>query len=160
MKGTGFPLQTQLYFRALFILLLSPLPQGVRGRVRIASFFLRRPFFFCRFRPGSGGKSVLFVFGLERSWANGTTQNNFQQGTRTSCRPVLGHRVASLCMPLMTTLCYAVMLPGRKSGLRAGLRPDSSRESLKIGSPAGRRADFEAFPMCSRTGGEARVLEN
>jgi hypothetical protein len=29
------------------------------------------------------------------------------------------------------------VLPGRKSGFRAGFRPDSSRESLKIGPPAG-----------------------
>ena len=37
------------------------------------------------------------------------------------------------------TSCYAIMLPGRKSGFRAGFRPDSNRESLKIGPPAGRR---------------------
>ena len=32
------------------------------------------------------------------------------------------------------TLCYAIVLPGRKSVFRAGFRPDSSRESIKIGS--------------------------
>ncbi len=32
-----------------------------------------------------------------------------------------------------------VTLPGRKSGFRAGFRPDSRRESLKIGHPAYRR---------------------
>ena len=31
------------------------------------------------------------------------------------------------------------MLPGRKSGFRAGFRPDSSRESIKIGPPGGLR---------------------
>ena len=31
------------------------------------------------------------------------------------------------------------MLPGRKSGFRDGFRPDSTRESLKIGPPAGLR---------------------
>ncbi len=36
-----------------------------------------------------------------------------------------------------TTVCYAIVLSGRKSGFRAGFRPDSSRESLKIGPPAG-----------------------
>ena len=36
-------------------------------------------------------------------------------------------------------LCYAMVLPGRKSGFRAGFRPDSSRDSFKIGPPAGRR---------------------
>jgi hypothetical protein len=45
-----------------------------------------------------------------------------------------------------STLGYAIMLPGRKSGFRAGFRPDSDRENLKIG-PAGRRADVEAFPI-------------
>ncbi len=37
------------------------------------------------------------------------------------------------------TLCYAIVLPGRKSGFRAGFRQDSIRESLKIGPPAGFR---------------------
>ncbi len=35
------------------------------------------------------------------------------------------------------TLCYAIVLPGREAGFRVGFRPDSSRESLKIGPPAG-----------------------
>ncbi len=37
------------------------------------------------------------------------------------------------------TLCYTIVLPGRKSVFRAGFRPDSSRESLKIDPPAGLR---------------------
>ena len=37
-------------------------------------------------------------------------------------------------------------LPGWKSGFRAGFRPDSNRENIKIGPSAGRRADFEACP--------------
>ena len=40
------------------------------------------------------------------------------------------------CAP---TLGYALLLPGRKSGFRAGFKPDSNRESVKIGPPAGRR---------------------
>ncbi len=43
------------------------------------------------------------------------------------------------------TLCYATVRPGRKSGFRAGCRPDSNRESLKISPPAARRAEF-CFP--------------
>ena len=43
-------------------------------------------------------------------------------------------------------VCYAVVLPGRKSVFRAGFRPDSNRESIKIGPSAGRRSDFDAFP--------------
>ncbi len=43
------------------------------------------------------------------------------------------------CEPRVT-LCYAIVLPRRKSGFGGGLRP-------KLGKPkAGRRADFEAFP--------------
>ncbi len=38
------------------------------------------------------------------------------------------------------------MFPGRKSGFRAGFRPDSGVENLKIDPPAG-RADFEVFPI-------------
>ncbi len=40
------------------------------------------------------------------------------------------------------TLCYTIVLPGRKSVFRAGFRTDSSGERLKIGPPAGRRPDF------------------
>ena len=39
------------------------------------------------------------------------------------------------------------MLPGRKSGFRGGFRPDSNRENLKIGPPAGRKADSEDVPV-------------
>ncbi len=43
------------------------------------------------------------------------------------------------------------MLSGWKSGFQTRFRPDSNRESLKIGPPAGRqkagrRADFLRFP--------------
>ncbi len=41
--------------------------------------------------------------------------------------------------PQTTTLCYAVMLPGRKSRFRAGFRQDSNKGSFKIGPPAGRK---------------------
>ena len=46
-------------------------------------------------------------------------------------------------------LCYAIVLPGRKSAFRAGFWPDCFRESTEIGPgrpKAGRRADFGAFP--------------
>jgi hypothetical protein len=54
---------------------------------------------------------------------------------------------------------YARVFPGRKSGFRAGLWPESGRESLKIGPPAGRMpADFEVVPMRIRpkSGTDAR----
>ena len=62
------------------------------------------------------------------------------------------------------TLRYAIVLPGQKSGFRAGFRPDSNRESIKIGPPAGLRpgggAIFEALPTRIRpkSGPEARFL--
>jgi hypothetical protein len=36
----------------------------------------------------------------------------------------------------LVTLRHAIELPGRKSGFRAGFRPDSNRKSLKIGPEA------------------------
>ncbi len=42
-------------------------------------------------------------------------------------------------MGVVTMLCYAIVLPGRKSAFRAGFWPDCSRESTEIGPPAGRR---------------------
>jgi hypothetical protein len=38
-----------------------------------------------------------------------------------------------------STLCYAIVLPARKSALRAGFCPDCYRESTEIGPPAGPR---------------------
>jgi hypothetical protein len=61
------------------------------------------------------------------------------------------------------------MLPGRKSGFRAGFRPDSDKEDLKIGPPAGRRPaggpigsfpdknPAEIQPESSISGPEARL---
>ncbi len=47
-------------------------------------------------------------------------------------------------------LCYAIMLPGRKSNFRAGFRPDSKRESVKIGPPGGLRPGGGQILMFSR----------
>ncbi len=58
--------------------------------------------------------------------------------TYTAKRPdVAGVRVRFRCGG-SRTLCYAIVLPGRNSDFRAGFRPDSSRDSLKIGCPSGR----------------------
>jgi hypothetical protein len=45
--------------------------------------------------------------------------------------------------------CFAIMLPARKSGFRAGFRPASIRESFKIWPPAGRRP-AGGFPCWGR----------
>ena len=50
----------------------------------------------------------------------------------------------------LTTLCYAIVLPGRKSAFRAGFWQDCYLESTDIGPPAGRRADFGAVPVAVR----------
>ena len=47
-------------------------------------------------------------------------------------------------------VCYAIVLPGRKSGFRAGFRLDSNRESIKIGPPAGRRPAGKPISRLSR----------
>ncbi len=52
----------------------------------------------------------------------------------------------------LRTLCYAIVLPGQKSGLRAGSRRDSNRENLKNGPPAGRRPAGGAILRLSRLG--------
>ncbi len=50
------------------------------------------------------------------------------------------------------TLCYAITLPGRKSGFQARFRPDSSREGLKCDPPAGLRPVGVPILMPSRLG--------
>jgi hypothetical protein len=43
------------------------------------------------------------------------------------------------------TLCYAIVLPDRKSAFRAGFWPDCYRESNEIGPPAGLRPAERPF---------------
>ncbi len=78
---------------------------------------------------------------------------------RLCCRTTWGCRTSVLCWPkLWATLCCARLLPGRKSAFRAEFRPDSRRECLTIGPPAGRRTDFDAFPIriWAKSGQQAR----
>ncbi len=62
--------------------------------------------------------------------------------------------------PICPTLCYAIVLPARKSSLRAGCWPDCYRESTDIGPSAGRKPDFVAFPVALRPNGPEAVLRN
>ncbi len=48
------------------------------------------------------------------------------------------------------TLCYAIVLPGRKSAVRAAFWPDCYRERSEIGPPAGLRLAGEPISMLSR----------
>ncbi len=45
------------------------------------------------------------------------------------------------------TLCYAIVLPGRKSAFRAGFWPDCYRASTQLGPPSGWHADVVDFPV-------------
>ncbi len=47
-------------------------------------------------------------------------------------------------------LCYAIVLAGRRLGLRAGLQPDSIWESFEIGPPAGLQPAGGPILMFSR----------
>ncbi len=59
----------------------------------------------------------------------------------------LGDRLALDSCCQLCTLCYAIMLPARKSAFRAGFWPDCYRERTEIGPPAGRRP-AEGRPGC------------
>ncbi len=50
----------------------------------------------------------------------------------------------------ITTNKTTQTLPGWKSAFRAEFWPDCCREITDIGPPAGRRADFDAFPVAVR----------
>ncbi len=52
--------------------------------------------------------------------------------------------------PGTPTLCYAIVLPGRKSAVRARFWPDCYRESTDIGPPAGRRPAGGPISVLSR----------
>ncbi len=56
------------------------------------------------------------------------------------------HAKVVVCLSIGFALCYAIVLPGRKSGFWVGFRPDTDQESLTIGPPAGRRPNFEVLP--------------
>ncbi len=51
---------------------------------------------------------------------------------------------------LCATSGYVIELPGLKSVLRGGFRPDSNREYIKIGSPAGLRPAGRLIVRLSR----------
>ncbi len=51
---------------------------------------------------------------------------------------------------VLRTLCYAIVLPGRKSAFRAGFWPDCYRESIAIDPSGGRRPARGPISMLSR----------
>jgi hypothetical protein len=89
-----------------------------------------------------------------RGWANNKNERLSKAGQRGAWIRGIGHRddhpalqQRSPFHEIVTkhpTPCYAMVLPGRKTGFRAGCRPDSDLESLKIRTPAGRRPILQA----------------
>ncbi len=65
---------------------------------------------------------------------------------------LLGTRLCSLATLTKTyiTLCYTIVLPGRKSAFRAGFWPDCYREKTEIGPPAGLRPAGGPMSVLSR----------
>ncbi len=54
-------------------------------------------------------------------------------------------------------LCYAIVLPDRKSAFRVGFGPDCYRESLKIGPPDGRRPAGGPIFLCFPGSSPAKI---
>ncbi len=80
-------------------------------------------------------------------------QSRPQDPLRTQYLPnfgVLNFRQCGTTKTIKRTLCHTIMLPGRKSGLRARFRWDSNRENLKIGPAAGLRPAGGPILMLSR----------
>ncbi len=120
----------------------GPLPAGTRILTLSPSKSNRHPTRIPDLRPGK-------VIAQQRVYPGpglpGNTRDTGIPRTQAEPRPEAETQV---CRSLgYNTLCYAytIMFPNRKSGFRAGFRPDFNRENLKIGPKAGRRADFEAF---------------
>ena len=95
-----------------------------------------------RFRPESGG-STCFILLYWVRMAPPEVANDLWSGTALEHRKLLvgsvGRGQNTKNTKKTRILCYAIGLPGRKSGFRAGFRPDSIRESLKLGPPVGLR---------------------
>ena len=53
--------------------------------------------------------------------------------------PQTGHICPTVRVCECATLCYAIVLPGGKSAIRAGFRPETNQASFKICPPAGLR---------------------
>jgi hypothetical protein len=101
------------------------------------------------------GAKINIFSSLPKAWyvcgspqVHSVTEHTQTQATEHASRDaklINGHRMrlvtwggggcAARVVLLVTTPCYAILFPGRRSVILAGFRPDSSRESLNIGLP-------------------------
>ncbi len=80
-----------------------------------------------------------------------TSKTNDFRGPFDESTPVPpGTQTWGVTLIAIATLCYAMVLLGRKSGIRAAFRPDSIREGINIGPPAGLRPAGGPILMHSR----------
>ncbi len=89
--------------------------------------------------PPPGGPRVRTVIFLGRLLILG----RFRRGSK-------GLFIFNLYFDLKYTLCYAIVLPGRKSAFRAGFWSDRYRENTDIGPPAGLRPAGGPMSVSSR----------
>jgi hypothetical protein len=79
--------------------------------------------------------------GTQRGWGRSVIGGLvFEAGIGSpprACKCKAAASQASSGANIRSRLCYAMMLPSRKSGFRAGFQLDSSRGSFKIGPPIG-----------------------
>ncbi len=103
-------------------------------------------------RP-SGGRGADFEVSRLESSRNPSRKTDLRPGSTIAnisiCRSIPRPGTVTVCAgfrapearipPQLVTLCYAIVLPGWKSCFRAGFRPDSNRENMKIVPAAGLR---------------------
>ncbi len=138
-------LMTRLYFRTLFILVLSPLPPGGPEEDRII-MLLKKSKVFCRFRPGSEGIFLSCNLALNGTRVLGTPRSRILW-TGTCPRPGLGYTlwVASMC---------STVGEFRLSGLQQdeqgpkGLRTGAHAGKLCVGPTTGGRVWYRRPSSC------------
>ncbi len=96
-------------------------------RLLYLSWPLRHNFPFCCSPWPSPGLSMAGFF---ESWHQWWDNKNYT--SLPPARPAQKAEVQVCALPYVTK----IMLPGRKSSFRAGLRPELNRENLRISSPA------------------------
>jgi hypothetical protein len=105
--------------------------------------FLRKPLVLDRFRPGSGGKHMLYFIVARKLGSSARAKPPTTPGAQIQPQELKGW--AWFCQ-ILWTLCCSIVLPGRRSVFRAGFRLDSCRENSGR-RKASRRAYIAVFPF-------------